>query len=404
MGAHGESAQRTARWDELDLLRGIAGVLMVTNHAGYKWLDEGTLADPVVSALVFAGSCAPVVFFTTSGIGYGLQVGKGRAADARALLRKVAILLVADAMLWSAQGAWFGLDFLGFIGLSMLVLDPLRRARRAVPIAIAGIAAITVLRYGVGEAVKAWPTPLGGALRVALGVDAIEHVSYPLLPWLAYPLTGFVLGALASRGRAAVEQRFAAVIAFALATIAACSAASAWIVHGGRALHRWGYVSLAFYAASFAAIAAAVALALVLGRVGGTLARRLFELRGVASLALVPWHYAVIIATAAVLDVHAFGRSAWLIGTLAMIVASFALSRRTELVAAEIGARASAPGRTQAVLVVAVALVFLLELVLTFAVPPAPIGLVVALVVSGQVLLCVVFALPAKAVDPRSAI
>jgi hypothetical protein len=229
-------------------------------------------------------------------------------------------------------------------------------------------------------------------------------VSYPLLPWLAYPLTGFVLGALASRGRAVVEQRFAAVIALALAAISACSAAAWWIVQGGRALHRWGYVSLAFYAASFAAIAAALALALVLGRMGGALARRLFELRGVASLALVPWHYAVIIATAAVLDVHAFGRSAWLVGTLAMIVASFALSRRTEVVAAKIGASASAPGGITAALVLAVALAFVLELVLTFVVPAAPVGIVVVLVVSGQVLLCIVFALPAKPVDRRAAI
>jgi uncharacterized membrane protein len=382
-------ARAASRWDELDLLRGIAGVLMVTNHTGYKWLGEATLADPLVRALVFAGSCAPVVFFTTSGIGYGLQVGSGRAADLRGLVRKVAILLVADALLWFTLDQPVGLDFLGFIGLSMLVLDPLRRAKRALPLAVLGIGAVTVLRYGVGEAVKGMPGGTGDLLRVVFGVDAIGGVSYPPLPWLAYPLTGFVIGALASRGRAVLDRRFALVIAAAIVIAVGCSGAAWVLVHGGRALHRWGYVSLAFYAASFAAIALAVALAIVLGRWGGALARRLLELRGLASLALVPWHYAVIVGTAAIFDMATIGRWTWLVATIVMITAAFFLSRRTEAIAAPLAARNDP--RLGLLIGLGVALAFVVKLALASTVPLVAFAAVVA----GQVLLCVAFAMPA---------
>lgn len=393
-------AAKASRWDELDLLRGIAGVLMVANHVGYKWLDEATLADPLVRALVFAGSCAPVVFFTTTGIGYGLQVGSGRAADPLGLLRKVAILLVADALLWVGIASPVGLDFLGFIGLSMLVLDPLRRARHALPLALFGIVAITAARYGVGEVVKSWPNAAG--LRLVLGVEAIDGISYPPLPWLAYPLTGFVLGALARNARAFVDRRFAVVVAGLLALALAGSAASMWLVHGGRQLHRWGYVSLAFYAASFVAIALTVALALVLGRYGGRLARRLLELRGVASLALVPWHYLVIIATATAFDVRAIGRWGYVLGTLTMVVASFALSRRTEVVAKPVAARAQGNLVIPVAIALGVALSFAVKL---WVLHGTPFAAVVAVVV-GQVLLCVAFAIESSRTakpDPKPA-
>jgi uncharacterized membrane protein len=390
------NAASDSRWSELDLLRGIAGVLMVINHTGYKWLGAATLADPMVSALVFAGSCAPVVFFTTTGIGYGLQVGSGRPADPRGLVRKVAILLAADALLWFSLEQKIGLDFLGFIGLSMLVLDPLRRVRRPVWIAVLGIGAITILRYGVGEAVKGWPGAGGEVMRAVLGVEATAGISYPPLPWLAYPLTGFVLGIAARRGRAFVERRFLAVIAAAMVAVAACTAATLVLVSTGRAVHRWGYVSLAFYAVSFAAIAVTVALALVLGRWGGALARRLLELRGVASLALVPWHYALIVGTAVLWDTATIGRFAWLAATVAMIVGSFALSRRTEAIAATLGAIAKRGGHIRRALVIGIALAFALKLVLL----DVDAAAAFTAAVIGQVLLCLLFALPGASKPP----
>lgn len=375
----------TSRWDELDLLRGLAGVLMLVNHAGYKWLGPAQLADPWITALVFAGSCAPVVFFTASGVGHGLQRGSTRPLDLRGLLRKVGILLVADALLWITPAQPYGLDFLGFIGLTMLVLDPLRRARSGMAWALAGIVVITFLRYGAGPVVSGWPpTPGSRVAQALLGTRTTEGISYPPLPWLAYGLVGFVIGGLAQRGRALVERRFGAVLAGVLA-LAAVPGAAAWVVAStGRSLHRWGHVSLGFYFVGLCAIGLSVAVVLVVGRHGGALGRRVLELRGTASLSLVPLHYAVLAVMAAALAMDALGRGTWLVAVVVAIAASFAAAR---LVERGVGRLAASPPRGLPVALWAgVALAFVAKLAL-LAHDGAP-GLVMAMVTVGQVLLC----------------
>lgn len=377
---------KPARWDELDLLRGVAGVLMVMNHTGYKWLSEVQLADPVVNALVFAGSCAPVVFFTASGVGYGLGSGATSPPDHRGLLRKVAILLAADALLWLTPDQPYGLDFLGFIGLSMLALHPLRYARHGLRWAIVGIAAITVLRYGIGELVKG--RGVGQGVLVALGIDAVDGVAYPVLPWLAYGLTGFVLGAMAKRWHAWVRMHLAGVLLGAAIVVAGASGAAWVLVASGRSIHRWGYVSLAFYAASFAAIAAAVALALAVGRYGGRTGRWLLELRGLASLALVPLHYAAIVLVAMLIAVADLDRWTWIAATIVTLAISFGASRAIERMFEQMIAtpRAWLP----AALLVGVAIAFVAKWSLL--VGHAGDAAVLAVTTIGQLLLCARFA------------
>lgn len=391
-------ARPRVRWDELDLLRGVAGVLMVVNHTGYKWLNAEQLADPVVSALVFAGSCAPVVFFATSGVGHGLGSGSTRAPDRLGLLRKVAILLAADALLWLSPSQWYGLDFLGFIGLSMLALDPLRHARHPLRWATGGIVLVTILRFGVGEAVKGWPpTPTNVALRIILGIDPVDGVSYPVLPWIAYGLTGFVVGAVAKDARAWIDRRFAWVLAGLAAVIAANVAATRVLVATGRAIHRWGYVSLAFYFVGFASIAAAIAVALTAARWGGGRTRRLLDLPGLASLALVPLHYVVLALVAAVLPLAALDRYGWLAATLVTLAASFGGARAVQAAATRaVAARRAWFGPA---LLGAVAAAFVAKMVSAGAASPELLQL--GIVAVGQLLLCVYFAQdsarPAKA-------
>jgi uncharacterized membrane protein len=378
------------RWDELDLLRGVAGALMVVNHTGYKWLNEAQLADPAISALVFAGSCAPVVFFATSGVGHGLGSGSTRVPDRLGLLRKVAILLLADALLWLSPTQWYGLDFLGFIGLSMLALDPLRHARHPLRWALGGIVLVTILRFGVGEAVKGWPqTPTNAALRIALGIDPVEGVSYPVLPWIAYGLTGFVVGAVAKDARAWIDRRFAWVLAGLAIVLAVNVGATRVLVATGRAIHRWGYVSLAFYFVGFAAIAAALGLALVAARWGGERTRRLLDLPGLASLAVVPLHYVVIALVAAVLPLAALDRYGWLAATLVTLVVSFAGARAMQATAMRaVAARRAWLGPA---LLGAIAAAFIAKLIPAVASSPAAVQL--GIVTAGQLLLCVAFAL-----------
>lgn len=377
------SAAKPGRWDELDILRGVAGLLMVVNHAGYNWLAPEALADPIVGALVFAGSFAPVVFFTASGIGNGLAAGSNRPADRVALVRKAAILFAADALLWMTPRQLVGLDFLGFIALSMLVLDPLRRVRRPLVWAVAGILAITVARYGLGEAVKSG----SGVAQVALGVRAVDGVSYPPLPWLAYALTGFAIGCVARHARAWVDRSVARIVALALVVAAPAAAFAWWLVHGGRAIHRWGFVTLAFYAAGFVAIVAAIVVALVLPRISAAFARRTLELRGVASLALVPWHYLLIHVAGAALPLRQLGPLAYGLAVAAIFAGSVALSRATESATRRLATRPIGPVAATIAGIVAIAVVAKLVLL-----ERAPL-VALAFVVVGQVALCVAFTL-----------
>lgn len=61
------------RWQEIDVLRDLAAILMVVNHVGYKTLDPHQLNGSLAGNLVFIGSFAPVIFFFVTGVGYGIQ-------------------------------------------------------------------------------------------------------------------------------------------------------------------------------------------------------------------------------------------------------------------------------------------------------------------------------------------
>src|SRR5262245_13577914 len=123
-------AATVASVPELDLLRGLAIVLMIVNHAGVRLLDPAWLDGGGVGALVFLGGFAPVVFFFTTGFGVGLA---RRTPDRAALigtLAKSGLLLLADQfMAWRAGMAW-GLDFLGFIAIATVLVTAVALARR----------------------------------------------------------------------------------------------------------------------------------------------------------------------------------------------------------------------------------------------------------------------------------
>ena len=84
-------------WVELDVMRGLAAVLMILNHAGFAWLSARDATESAAGFVVFAGSFAPVLFFFVTGAGAGFSDAKrGRSADFKLLLPKLAMLVVAD--------------------------------------------------------------------------------------------------------------------------------------------------------------------------------------------------------------------------------------------------------------------------------------------------------------------
>jgi uncharacterized membrane protein len=181
---------------QLDLFRGVAAILMVLNHAGFHWLAPADATEGVDGVTVFLGSAAPALFFFATGVGMGLS--RRSVVDWSAIARKVVLLLVADLFLGWGVGRWFGLDFFAFCAISMLAVSLVTATRRPLAAAAAGIAVCLALRY----AFVAHLQPLAAQYPLVAfvsGIEGIADVSYPLSPWLVFPLAGFILGRVSAR-------------------------------------------------------------------------------------------------------------------------------------------------------------------------------------------------------------
>ena len=303
------------------MLRGLAGLAMVVNHAAVALVPASAAAllappDPPLSMgpaawASFLGSFAPMIFFFVTGVGYGLQARPGGVPRKAGLWPKVAALLLADALLWRSWGLWIGLDFFGFIAASMALLAWLNRLDRRRALLAAGVllAAVSALRYAAVPAAERLLGPaVADAVAPWVGQRPVRGVSFPPMPWLGYPLVGFWVGAGATAFAQAVSRRRWAVAAGLVAVAAAAVAAAAAFIGLGHPLHRWERLSPSSYAAGFGVVALLLALCLVAFGPGGARpadggprrgpgpAVRGLSLRGVAAFAVVPLHFGVLAA------------------------------------------------------------------------------------------------------------
>jgi uncharacterized membrane protein len=336
---------------ELDLLRGVAALMMVFNHVGYAALNRTAAQEGASGAIVFLGSMAPVLFFFATGFGGGLAV---RPGTWRSLADKVLLLLLADQFLGWSLGRPLGLDFFCFIAVSMVAVRLVLATPRPVTVAALGIVAVLWLRYGLGQT---WVAPPGGYGLMQWLVGTVPHhgVSYPASPWLAYPLLGAALGVLYRRHGGRITPRAWMLVA---AAIAVCAVGTGLLASRGSSFHRWESVAAAFFALSVAVLLCCLAGSVVLTRHAPRMAAVL-SLGGVASFAVVPWHYAMVRS-------GAFGAQHGIVFYLAvaMLIAvlSFALSNAFERAAA---ARSRSPHRGR--LVVAALVVIVVAGFATFA-------------------------------------
>jgi uncharacterized membrane protein len=286
-----------AHWKELDVLRGIAAVMMVVNHVGVKFLSPQFMESGLTEALLFVASFAPVIFFFVTGVGTGIQSHQRKKTGRWAsVLTKAGILWLADLLLaWSNGNGWW-LDFLGFIGLSIVLLELIRTSKKPIAFSAIGIVLITLLRYGVGAIVAhfGWLENIWG-IDLVLGTKMIPNVSYPLSPWLAYPLLGFIAGAAIARWQTKIDQQRFQAIAKTLGAAILPAIVSLFFAAKGAVFFRWGSMSIAFYILSFVAILGCLAIAMFVcsDRCPSFISRGL-SLRGISSLAVVPVHYFLI--------------------------------------------------------------------------------------------------------------
>ncbi len=278
---------------ELDVLRCIAALFMIVNHGGYRLLSAADATSGLVGALVFLGSFAPVLFFFSTGFGVAMSFNaSGRAPALASTFVKAMLLVVADQLMFWRTGSSWGVNFLGFIGLSSLLVSVIARSRAAVPICVAIAIGLLVVRYGVGPAFfgasgeGSWPGWL-------TGVQGIQDMPYPPAPWLVYPLLGFVLGrryAPVRLDRPSPRNRW---FGFSMATGAILTAGAGALFAAGAVFFRWGTVSVAYFVLSLGVLAVVGAVSMALASSSPKLAAYL-SLQGVASFAVIPIHYGVL--------------------------------------------------------------------------------------------------------------
>jgi hypothetical protein len=274
---------------QLDVLRGLAIVLMIINHVGVSLVDSSQEQFRSISVLIFLGSFAPVVFFFTTGFGIGIS-GRGRTWPGfGSTLLKAGLLVLADQFMFWKSGIPWGLDFLGFIGLSSVLVTVVSYSKRPLRFCSSLIFGLLLLRFGMGP-------PLRDHLNLSslgawlLGVGPIDNVSYPLTPWLVYPLLGFVI---ARRNHIAPALMHDSRWIWTGVVGVGALALSGVMYRAHAAFFRWGTMNFSFFVLS---IAVGIFFFAVAWQIGARWPRaaRFLSVRGIVSFAVVPIHYGLI--------------------------------------------------------------------------------------------------------------
>jgi surface polysaccharide O-acyltransferase-like enzyme len=216
------AAQR-ARVPEIDLARGLAVLFMVFVHVLEEWATLPVQRATFGRVVEFFGSAPAAPVFMVL---MGASVAFSRRVTVRAMVRRGAELLALGFLLNALRGAlpaqiglslglvtpealgpytpwnllWI-VDVLGFAGPALAVLGLVGALRRPwVWVALAAaVAAVSPLLWGIEAGVPV----VDGVLRHLWGTGAL--VSFPMFPWLAFPLVGMAWGTW--RARADDERR-----------------------------------------------------------------------------------------------------------------------------------------------------------------------------------------------------
>lgn len=206
-------ARRASRVAAIDWMRGLVMVLMVIDHASMAfdarhlahdsalYPDATTMALPAAAFLTrwITHICAPTFVFlagTALAISVERKVAKGvapREIDSFIVTRGAFIALLDPTIISLGSGRWT-LQVLLAIGLAMICMAGLRRLSSAALLAL-GLGWIVL-----GEIVTGWvwhppgnASPLAALTVATYGSDTMI-IKYPLVPWLAMMILGWVFG------------------------------------------------------------------------------------------------------------------------------------------------------------------------------------------------------------------
>lgn len=287
-------SQKKTYWPELDIVRGIAVIMMLTNHAAVRWLNSYGNDNGVSGILSFLGSFAPVIFFFVTGLGYGVSHRLGDNGDYKHVLFKAAILIVMDGFMRHRLTIIDGWDFLAFIAFSMLVLQIIKGRQNAALKALFAAVSFALLRF-IGaqlyknlELKETW-------LKAAIGMHGVEGISYWFAPWLTYPFVGFIIGVLIVKCDDFIQQKKLFFITSAAIIGTITGLVSFYLYKKGAIYFRWGTMSINYFIISFTVIAFSLVIAFLF-TIFTKVSRFMhaISMRGISSLAVVPIHYFIL--------------------------------------------------------------------------------------------------------------
>jgi uncharacterized membrane protein len=212
--APGAPARKTERVATIDWMRGLVMVLMVIDHAsmafdGHHVAHDSALYEDATTMALPAGEfftrwithlCAPTFVFlagTALALSIERRVLKGMNAWAidKNILIRGAIIALMDPTLISFGSGWWTFSVLTAIGLSMMCMAPLRR------LPTWGLVAVALGWIVLGEVPTGWlwhtpgnPVSVPAAFAVAPWGSEGLSIKYPLFPWLAVMVLGWVFG------------------------------------------------------------------------------------------------------------------------------------------------------------------------------------------------------------------
>lgn len=211
------------RWLNIDALRGLAVLLMITQHVTY-WLCGLPSGNWLVRATGAMGGLAAPIFVTLAGVGATLTAERHTGCDRLLVIRGGMVigfgfLLNVLTPHWFSPQSWYVLHMIG----TALVMAPLlRRATNPVLLGamVVVIVATILIQTGLETPPKLYnrhmavPTKPGGIFRFALAEGF-----FPIFPWIAFFMAGMLAGRWLLAGRPARLWQLGAGMLAALATL-----------------------------------------------------------------------------------------------------------------------------------------------------------------------------------------
>jgi uncharacterized membrane protein len=237
-------ARKSNRIAAIDWMRGLVMLLMVIDHASMAfdghhvaedsalYAGAGTMALPAAEFFTrwITHLCAPTfVFLAGTALALSVERRVAKGADGweidKGILVRGAIIALLDPTLISLGSGRWTFQVLFAIGLAMMCMAPLRRLPSWV------LVGLSLGWLGLGELPTLWAwNPPGSASPLAAFTMATYGsgtmiIKYPLLPWLAMMMLGWVFGRHMNRfaaGESRISPKTVLVIAgvFALVVFA----------------------------------------------------------------------------------------------------------------------------------------------------------------------------------------